>query len=550
MRRAGLRRSLRFDWRAGGAPDTMPKIARSDVVIPSKLDAAARHGFIDALYRVHCEVFDGVTRDSFAKYVVESQAEQTWINVHRDDAGQIVGYFALHVFERELGGQASAIFRAEAGTMRTHRGGNTNTRFGLRLALPYLLRHPGRRVYYLGSLVHPSSYCLFARLFDVVWPSSRHPPPPAVLNFMDELANSFGLERVSAGNPLTRHVHWITRDSEVERHYWRQCDKPAARFFIEANPGYGEGDGLVTLVRVDAHNLRHLISTFFAERYTRRKEGVMVMLYRLPIGGQLLRPAEVIRRLEATALFGSFDAPSLATLARSAQIVVLPAGKTVFRAGDPGDELYVIARGAAYVLTDVGREGKDGDGDGDGDDCEDEDHIIDELASGDMFGEIALLSGERRSASVRTATATLLIQISRSALFSILETHPELSEIIWRNFAARRFDDCVRGLPAWKTMQRPARLAIVDAGRHQPLLAGERADLHAGEILLVLLGRVQVEQAGTSTVVRAPALFDAKQALAVTASGAARIVRIPAHGRAPGTKPGQQTLSSPPHDAA
>lgn len=521
-------------------PDTMPKIARSDVVIPSKLDAAARQAFTDALYTVHCQVFDGVTRDSFATYVVESRAEHTWINVHRNDSGEIVGYFALHVFERELAGQASAIFRAEAGTMRTYRGANTNTSFGLRLALPYLLRHPGRRVYYLGSLVHPSSYCLFAKLFDVVWPSSRHPPPPAVLAFMDELANSFGLERVSADNPLTRHVHWITRDSEVERRYWRMCDKPAARFFIEANPGYGEGDGLVTLVHVDAHNLWHLVSTFFAERYARRKEGLMVMLYHLPIGGQLLRPAEVVRLLEATALFGSFDAPSLATLARSAQIVALPAGRMLFRAGDPGDELYVIARGAAYVLA----PGED-QGDDDGDD-----HIIDELASGDLFGEIAMLSGDRRSASVRTASATLLIQISRAALFSILDAHPDLSEIIWKNFAARRFDDCVRGLPAWKTMQRAARLAVVDAGQHQPLAAGERADVSAGEILLVLLGSVQVEQAGTSTVVRAPALFDTKQAMAVTASGAARIVRIPAGGRAPMAPMAEQPAPSPPRQHA
>ena len=492
----------------------MPKIASSDIVVPNTLDPAARQGFIDALYKVHCEVFDGVTRDAFAKYVVESKAEQSWINVHRNHAGEIVGYFALHIFERELAGQSSAIFRAEAGTLRAYRGGNTNTRFGLKLFLPYLLRYPKRRIYYLGSLVHPSSYCLFAKLFDVIWPSTRHPPPPAVLAFMDELANSFGLERVTADNPLTRQVHWITRDSEVERNYWRHCDKPAARFFIEANPGYGEGDGLVTLVRVDTHNLRHMISTFFAERYARRKEGLMVTLYRLPVGGRLLRPAEVVRRLQATALFGSFDAASLATLARSAQIVALPAGRTIFRAGDPGNDLYVIARGAVYVLA-------PGESEGEG-----EDHIIDELAAGDMFGEIAMLSGDRRSATLRTATGTLLIKISRAALFSILEAHPKLSEIIWKNFAARRFDDCVRGLPAWKTLERAARLAVVDAGQHRPLAAGERAEVSAGEMLLVLLGNVQVEQAGTSTVVRAPAFFDARQAMAVTANGAARIVRI------------------------
>ena len=135
----------------------MPKIARSDIVVPKKLEPAARQAFIDALYKVHCEVFDGVTRDSFAKYVVESKAEQTWINVHRNHAGEIVGYFALHIIERELAGQLSAILRAEAGSMRAYRGGNTNMRFALKLGLPYLLRHLGRRVYYLGSLVHPSS---------------------------------------------------------------------------------------------------------------------------------------------------------------------------------------------------------------------------------------------------------------------------------------------------------------------------------------------------------------------------------------------------------
>lgn len=142
---------------------------------------AERRGFIDALYKVHCEVFDGASRDAFAAYVVESQGEHTWINVPRNPAGEIVGYFALHIFERDLNGDASAIFRAEGGTLRAYRGADTNTSFGLKLGLPYLLRHPGRRVYYLGSLVHPSSYCLFAKHFDVVRRSNRHPPPPAVL---------------------------------------------------------------------------------------------------------------------------------------------------------------------------------------------------------------------------------------------------------------------------------------------------------------------------------------------------------------------------------
>jgi CRP-like cAMP-binding protein len=325
------------------------------------------------------------------------------------------------------------------------------------------------------------------------------------------LANSFGLERVVPHNPLTRQVHWITRDSEVERNYWAQCDKPAARFFIEANPGYGDGDGLVTLVKVDAHNLRYMLAAFFGERYERRKEAVMATLQRLPIGHQVLRPPEVIRRLRSTRLFASFDKRSLATLASTAQVLSLPSGKHVFRAGDPGDDMFVIARGAAYVLADL-------DG---------EDRIIDELATGALFGEIAMLGGERRSASLRTASSTILIKISRRALFSILDANPALGEVIWKNFAARRFDDCVRSLGTFKTMERAARLGVIEAGVHQQLADGESTTVDPSVILFVLLGDARVDQAGTSMVVRAPTLIDTKNELALTAQGTARIVRVP-----------------------
>lgn len=45
-----------------------------------------------------------------------------------------------------------------------------------------------------------------------------------------------------------RKVGWRTRATEVEREYWRHCDKPAARFFVGTNPG--DGHGLLTLAPV------------------------------------------------------------------------------------------------------------------------------------------------------------------------------------------------------------------------------------------------------------------------------------------------------------
>ena len=65
---------------------------------------------------------------------------------------------------------------------------------------------------------------------------------------MAELAVIFELEAVDPLNPLVVHVGWRTLDSKIERIYWRRCENSDARFFIQQNPGYSEGHGLLTMV--------------------------------------------------------------------------------------------------------------------------------------------------------------------------------------------------------------------------------------------------------------------------------------------------------------
>lgn len=69
----------------------MPAIVASETIDPKQLTAHARQQLIDALYSVHCQIFDGVQKTAFAKYVVESKAQQTAIHVHKNAAGAIVG---------------------------------------------------------------------------------------------------------------------------------------------------------------------------------------------------------------------------------------------------------------------------------------------------------------------------------------------------------------------------------------------------------------------------------------------------------------------------
>jgi hypothetical protein len=486
----------------------MSRIANTEVIVPKSLSAEARSQLIDALYAVHNEIFDGVERESFAKYVVESKAEHTWIQVHKNEAGEIVGYFAFHIFERQLGGVPTAVFRAEAGTLRAYRGGNVNARFGLALALRYLLKNPGRRAYYLGSLVHPSSYAVFSKYCGEVWPRRDTQTPPELQTFMEELAAEFGLEKVDESRPLVRKVGWKTRETEAEREYWQHCDKPAARYFIEANPGYVEGTGLVTVVPATAANILSLIRTLAERKLRAPVEAALSLARKLPLGSRLSR-SEIVRQLKAAPLFSQFDDATLKAVAARAEITNLPAGRFVFRQGDASNELYLLGRGAAYVL-----EGG-------------EEQVVNELGSGAVFGEIAMLAGERRSASIRTATASTLVRIPCEVLLPLIEANTGLRQGVWKTFAERRFESLVRGVERYGQLGRQGRRSWLQQGEHRELAPQQALMVEPGTHLLVLSGAVEFAHPAPQVTAQSALLLEVQHSLRVVAQETARIVLLP-----------------------
>jgi hypothetical protein len=492
----------------------MSRIVSSEVVIPRFLSPEERRKLTDALYEVHRQIFDGVERESFAKYVVESKAERTWLHVHKNEAGEIVGCFALHIFEKTFGGVPWAVFRAVAGSLRAYRGGNANARFGLGMMLRYMLRHPGRRMFYLGSLVHPSSYSLLTRWFGEVWPRSGAVVPPELLRFMDELATEFGLEKVDPANPLVRHVGWRTREMEMEREYWLHCDKPAARFFVEANPGYIQGHGLVTVVPITVSNLLGMIRSMGQRKLRQPLGATTALVQRTSLGARLLRP-EILRQLRRAALFSQFDEATLHALAQRSEIVSLSGGQYVFQKGDACNELYLLASGAVYVLAED-KESPRGE------------KVVDELGSGSLFGEIAMLAaGERRSASIRTATASLLVRIPASALLQLMESNALLRQCVWQKFAERRFDDLARGLDRYGHLGRKGRLAWVQRGEHRELAAGATLSLEAGTHVFMLSGVLEMAHAGGWMVSRGSMLLEVGRPMQVRAQEATRLVVLP-----------------------
>jgi CRP-like cAMP-binding protein len=86
------------------------------------------------------------------------------------------------------------------------------------------------------------------------------------------------------------------------------------------------------------------------------------------------------------------------------------AGEVVFREGDAGDALYIVARGAVEVLHDQA------------------DQRLAVLENGQAFGEMALLSGGTRTATVRARTDSHLLTIDKADFDRLLAEDPFLNE--------------------------------------------------------------------------------------------------------------------------
>jgi CRP-like cAMP-binding protein len=103
----------------------------------------------------------------------------------------------------------------------------------------------------------------------------------------------------------------------------------------------------------------------------------------------------------------------------------LDGGEVLFNAGDAGDALYIVARGKVDVLS--GGAGSSGNGDVTGE-------KLAELSEGQAFGEMALLSGQPRTATIQAAgqIGTDLLEIGREDFNQLLLNDHQLTMAVER----------------------------------------------------------------------------------------------------------------------
>jgi CRP/FNR family cyclic AMP-dependent transcriptional regulator len=120
-------------------------------------------------------------------------------------------------------------------------------------------------------------------------------------------------------------------------------------------------------------------------------------------------PADLLKFLRDVRLFTLFGDPELAALAGSLRELHLRRNQVLFREGDSGDEMFIVRHGSVLVSKAIrGRV----------------EQVLDHVRPTDFFGEMSLLDGSPRSATVQAETDAALLALDRQSLERLTATNP------------------------------------------------------------------------------------------------------------------------------
>jgi small-conductance mechanosensitive channel len=133
---------------------------------------------------------------------------------------------------------------------------------------------------------------------------------------------------------------------------------------------------------------------------------------------------QIADRLSAVDIFSPLSTEELGRLATATVVHVFAPGETLIRAGDEGSSMFVVHNGR--VAVQVSERGGP--------------RTVAVLTEGNFFGEMALFTGEPRTASVVALDETEVLEIGHAAMKHLFETNPDLAESISWTIAERQAD--------------------------------------------------------------------------------------------------------------
>ncbi|MBZ0136309.1 MAG: cation:proton antiporter [Planctomycetes bacterium] len=246
-----------------------------------------------------------------------------------------------------------------------------------------------------------------------------------------------------------------------------------------------------------------LIPDAIAEEFLQTVSQQMATLALSPAYGELPSSAEL---LKGTPLFQSLNAEVLKKLAAAVREVVFARDEVLLREGEKGDTMFIIARGAAQVLTGKGES----------------ERLLDVLGGGEVIGEMALLTGEPRSATVRAATTLTALRLHLDDLRKLMEEAPELRHEVDDAWARHVFDNLLRGDEAWQHLTKTQRADWPRGKAQIELPQGESLDVGDARWVFLLSGALGLREG----IREAPAMLQASHAAGLRAARECRLILL------------------------
>ncbi len=121
-------------------------------------------------------------------------------------------------------------------------------------------------------------------------------------------------------------------------------------------------------------------------------------------------------------LLGRLEPGEIDALASRARVERYPAGREIFAKGDPGRSLMAVLRGSVKISA-LSLSGKE--------------IALNVIYTGEIFGEIAVIDGEERTATATAMTDCELLVLDRRDVIPLFERHPEISMMLLRMLCQR-----------------------------------------------------------------------------------------------------------------
>ena len=205
-----------------------------------------------------------------------------------------------------------------------------------------------------------------------------------------------------------------------------------------------------------------------------------------PLELRLPKPDEVLR--EVTWLKGMSD-DVISKILNASESRVFNSGDSLMKQGDSGDGLIVITRGSVKVsIGDV---------------------VVDIMGRGAVIGEMAVLAGVPRTATVLADSTVNALWLTTESMQAIMKESPELSGSLWKT-ASMRFAENLLGAKepynGWSQIQ--LRRWLNDGEVIAPA-DGESTNLY-GKVAILVSG--QAVAPGSTDPITAPASLDLAEA--------------------------------------